>query len=338
MALGSVVSWLPQEMMGGSPDPPTEEEKALLLKEAKENYALTDADGECIVGIPRPRIILTAVKDREWGYTLGAEDGIAYYDEICRERTFIPWGCSRNFVPFPRRLLPEMALPPCLPLLDGPEGGFSRAEADRRHFWNLLVAVMPLLEPSPPLLRAVDLRQSRRIRILNMGCGLGWDALPAQSFFGGKPYGIAADYVSYVGIDLSVAGAVEEHEGRRGILFIEADATCLDEDPLLSTWRYDVIILRHPEVLGQDGFVSPMWYKMFKEAVTHLVPGGIILMTFYRCTEYVAAEKAMTCLGAQSLFSGVHPLPAHIPLYRGTALGWRDAYISVWTVDPASAQ
>lgn len=244
------------------------------------------------------------------------------------------WPYATKYVPVSNSLLFDSPYRDSIPTLKGPKAeslAKDKEESDKRHFWNMLVATIPQLNPMP---QGIANRSSRKIKILDVGCGSGWDATDLASYFGGTQYGVPNDNVDYVGIDINggaIRWARKYHAriGWPGLRFEDADATCLDEHPFTQD-KFDVIVIRHPEVYTKyNNFITKTWLHIFKEAMLHLAEGGMLLVTTYACHEYLGADKTLTSYGAKRVFLGLNPFSADIRLNLN--FNRRDRYVAVYT-------
>lgn len=244
------------------------------------------------------------------------------------------WSYSTTYVPVSNELLFDSPFQGLIPTLQGAQAkalADDRAESDRRHFWNMLVATLPQLATFPPI---ITHRSSKKIKILDVGCGDGWDAMPLVSYFGGSNFNHLNSNVDYLGIDIS-QGAIEDarkfhqEKGWPNLRFENADATCLNEH-LFTRDKFDIIVIRHPEVFTKySKFITQTWLHIFKNAMLRLAEGGMLIITAYRCFEYLAADRVFKSYGAKQLFLGRNPFSANIELYGG--VNARDQFVAIYT-------
>lgn len=242
---------------------------------------------------------------------------------------------ARRFAPYPADYLhpDQRATGPYssdLPLSEG--------EVDRRHFWNLLISVIPDLLPTVPEFESPP---SEPRRILDLACGGMTAAVPLQSYFGGVTYG-QSGAAEYIGVDISSSEYIWNQTSRDypNVQFITADATDLSQQPWAQD-PFDVVVIRHPEVFQrfQKG-IAATWFKIFKNAAAQLRIGGLLIVTTHRCFEFQGADEVFTALGLTRLYEGQHPYAPLLDagyMLRGGVDPQRDRFVAIYTREPELA-
>lgn len=233
------------------------------------------------------------------------------------------WPYARTMVPVKHKLLLGSSIKHLIPV---ETKKLSRAESDRRHFWNLLVSMAPQLPYD-----FSQLSRTKRVSILNVACGQGDDTLPFNSFFGKVAYGENGN-TDYLGIDIrgdQIEIARKKQKQLPNTRFEVADATRMNTYPFLRR-KFDVVVVRHPEIRSYN-LVSRNWQRIFEQAYKHLKVGGLFLLTGYRCFEWKASDTILRARGARRLIKAQNPFSANISYYLG--VDHRDYWVSAYTKD-----
>lgn len=241
---------------------------------------------------------------------------------------------SRRFAPYPADYLPPIQRDTFAYDSDTP---LKADEVDRRHFWNLLMVVIPEVSGNTEInIQAINSPH----RILDLGCGYGLAALALQHYFGMSTYEQFNRDAHYIGVDIDssiIDSAHALHEGQPDVDFFTADATDLRTQPWAQD-AFDTVVIRHPEVFTRhsQGRISETWYKIFKTAVMQLQVGGLLVVTAHRCSEFQGADAALEKLGLTKLYAAQNPFTPIINVHYGfdPALYLRDRYIAVYTKEP----
>ncbi|MBI4237336.1 MAG: methyltransferase domain-containing protein [Deltaproteobacteria bacterium] len=254
-------------------------------------------------------------------YLIASSIHPSFNDRACADLPIVPLAEPltndqrvRRFAEIPADYLSSDQRTACPYLGDAP---FNAAETDQRHFWNLLVAIIPeaiarrtTVEPVP----------SEHHRILDIACGSLAAASALQSYFGGAAYGDPAPEAHYIGIDISenaIAAARGANRGLPNVDFEVADATDIAAQPWAKN-SFDTVVIRHPEVFRRyEKGLAATWYPIFKTAAAQLQTGGLLLVTTHRCFEFQGADAALTQLGLTRLYAAQHPCAPdiHAPDY-----------------------
>lgn len=302
------------------PNPPTIDENITSYTCSEKSKFFTDAD------------YLRLIEIRARGLASSAECQEAKPAFFKIPKTFPKgWRYSTQYVPVANELLfdsPFRNLIPTLPSAQAKALAEDQAESDRRHFWNMLVATIPQLEAQTSILTQCS---TKKLKILDVGFGNGWDAMPLVSYFGGSDFNQSNPHIDYLGIDIDniqSARRFHQQKGWNNLRFEYADATCLSEH--FSDGQFDIVVIRHPEVFTRHSkFITETWLHIFKEAMLQLKQGGILLITAYRCAEYLAPDRVFKSYGAKRLFAGQNPFSANIELYGG--VNSRDRFVAIYT-------
>ena len=107
------------------------------------------------------------------------------------------WSVSLPYISLAPSYLPAMPKWVPFPKMDDVQkASASPEEMDRRHFWNLLVAVTPQTSFK------FSVKNTKPVRILDVACGDGLDAIPLHSYFGRRSFSSQGQNVTYLGIDI----------------------------------------------------------------------------------------------------------------------------------------
>ena len=144
-----------------------------------------------------------------------------------------------------------------------------------------------------------------RPRILNLGCGVCYEALVLSGYFGGKPWGFESKDVLLVGIDIDkkeVERAKQEYTTfelndknanwieKPNYRFIQGDARRLRE---LVNGEFDVVVARHPNVAE----LPDTWSTIFRESHGLMRPEGLLIATAFSDIEHEILEEQVQKAG-----------------------------------------
>lgn len=232
------------------------------------------------------------------------------------------WEHSQQLLPVVARQLPDFPRPTPLPIPTFENGSPPPLNADfldRRHFWNMLVTIIPQ-SPFAPM-------REQPVRILDIGCGRALDAMPLHAYFGRSSPGMPGTHVSYLGIDIdpeAIGMAKLTNPERSDLQFLVADATAYNKYSSLKD-PVDVVVIRHQAI----GFDMALWSKILKEALHHLAEGGILLMTSHIGYEHQLALARLKSLRARIHLSGRNPFARRFS--AGYGIDFQDQYVAVVT-------
>ncbi len=157
-----------------------------------------------------------------------------------------------------------------------------------RRYWNMLVKFVPLSGFKSP--------KNGKITILNLGCGIAYDAIPTRAYFeGNKTYSESSGTkVQYYGVDID-AGAIDKdiivYGQTPGYHFIKGDARYLDGMPELPA-KVDVVVFRHPGPFLEEK-ERVIWTDIFKAAIKKVKLGGRII---FSCTHKTEKQELLKIL------------------------------------------
>lgn len=195
---------------------------------------------------------------------------------------------------------------------------------EQRHFWNMLVTLIPQSRFRSP--------KERPTRILDVGCGSATDAIPLHTYFGKASPEKTGKNVQYLGIDIEareIEKAKRINPQQPDIQFLVADATAFI-NYLELRGLFDVIVIRH-QAIGSD---IVLWSKIFEESLKHLAKKGIMLMTSYSCVEHQIALARLKALGVKVKLSGQNPFARRMSHGENAGiqpLQFRDHYVAIVT-------
>lgn len=214
----------------------------------------------------------------------------------------------------------------------------TNVEIDRRHYWNLLISILPTIAAEIPNFAQTP---DHAPRILELACGNLTAASALQRYFSETTDGEPTAAAEYFGIDISehaIAAAQNAHDGVPNVHFMLADATDIGAEPWAQA-PFDTVVIRHPEVFRRsENGIAATWYYIFKTAATHLRVGGLLLVTTHQCVEFQGADEALTTLGLTRLYAAQHPcapiLEAGTYMLGSGADPLRDHYVAIYTREP----
>ena len=187
--------------------------------------------------------------------------------------------------------------------------GARKIGENRKAFRKMLETYVPQVGYSAP----------ENPRILNLGCGVCYEAFVLSSYFGGKPPGSDSEEVLVVGIDIdknSIERARELYlkpDFSKEITkwveppnykFIHGDAKQLKS---LVDGEFDIIVARHPNVAE----IPDTWYTIFRESNSLMRPDGLFLATSFSDIEHEMLEELIQKAGYKIALStpNVHAIP-----------------------------
>lgn len=166
-----------------------------------------------------------------------------------------------------------------------------------RRFWNMLVTEIPKTEYSPP--------KGRKTTILNLGCGVCQEGRMLSSFFGGEEFGSEGGRnVDLIGVDVDpkeIERAKKDHQ-IPGYEFIVGDATNLDQYSSIPT-QVDVVVIRHQQISHNKN----LWQEIFQQALRHVTPEGIILITSFSDIENEMLVETLQTLNCEMIINERNP-------------------------------
>jgi len=165
----------------------------------------------------------------------------------------------------------------------------------RKAFRQMLETYVPQVGYSAP----------QNPRILNLGCGVCYEALVLSSYFGNRPNGFDSEDVFVVGIDIDekkierarneylepdfsekITKLVEQPNYR----FIPGDARKLKE---LVEGEFDIIVARHPNVAE----IPDTWQTIFGESYKLMRLSGLFIATSFSDIEHKMLEEQIQKAG-----------------------------------------
>lgn len=141
-------------------------------------------------------------------------------------------------------------------------------------------------------------------RVLSVGCGFGYEAAAIRSIFQNP---------TYLGIDINkgiVGGAKKMNNDLPGdFSFEQADAR---NQEAFGTTPWDVILLRHPQVLGSvlNPVLENDWQSIIDNSCAALVRGGVVFSTVLSSEERVKVVKTLKRNKMTIITDEINPLPA----------------------------
>ena len=156
-------------------------------------------------------------------------------------------------------------------------------------------------------------------KILNLGCGICYEAFVLSSYFGNQPDGFSSKDVLVVGIDIDekeIERAKDHYKSPDfsekitkwveppNYKFIHGDARRLRE---LVDDEFDVVVARHPNVAE----IQDDWYKIFKESYEIMKPEGFLIATSFSDIEHGMLEELIKKVGYKIALSSsnLHAIP-----------------------------
>jgi len=192
--------------------------------------------------------------------------------------------------------------------------GAQKVGLERTHFWNTLSYFIQQINYRPPT--------DRQVQILDLACGSGRSSSVLNEYFGLGKKGYPSSKAKVIGIDIdenaiNQAIAKSKHTDlslKSGYLFvlpnyfefIQADATIhLDAIPSVSK-QTDVILIRHQQI-SADNRGSQTWKTIFEQALNHLSPDGILILTSFTEMENKMLLQQLKNLNATILVNEKNP-------------------------------
>lgn len=126
-------------------------------------------------------------------------------------------------------------------------------------------------------------------KILSVGCGFGFEAEPLLKVF---------PKAKFKGIDNDeriIRAAIRTNEDLTGVEFQVEDARKIEA---FGTEPYDIIVVRHPQVLGEIEYgdnLAQDWYKILQNSMEALKPGGIFFVS--TTDEDHEGGRVLDCIG-----------------------------------------
>ncbi len=173
--------------------------------------------------------------------------------------------------------------------------GLRKVGENRKAFRKMLETYVPQVGYSAP----------EHPRILDLGCGICYEAHVLNGYFGNKPNGFESEDVLVVGIDIDkkeierarrdyskpdfserITKLVEKPNYR----FVHGDARQLRE---LVDGKFDVVVARHPNVSE----IPDTWYTIFRESNDLIRPDGLFLATSFSDIEHKMLEEQVQKAG-----------------------------------------